>query len=123
MRQYIIEVMKGHKKGLLAGILRFGLFLLSGLYYPAVVLRRRLYKSHILKSYRLGCPVICVGNITTGGTGKTPAVITLAKILAAEGKKITILSRGYKRESQTAAAIVSDGNKILLSPQEAGDEP
>jgi tetraacyldisaccharide 4'-kinase len=123
MYQYIIELIKGERKGATATLVRFFLFLLSGLYYLAVVTRQWFYKVHIFRSYWLPCPVICVGNITVGGTGKTPAVITLAKILAAEGQKVAILSRGYKRKSNTKTGIVGDGNKILLNPEEAGDEP
>lgn len=108
---------------MIAYILRFVLLILSGIYYVIVELRRWLYKTKIFRSYSLPCPVICVGNITVGGTGKTPAVITLAKILAADGKKIAILSRGYKRKKITDSVIVSDGHKVLLSPEESGDEP
>ncbi len=130
MRQYIVEVIKGNKRSFADSILRFFLLLLSGIYYLAVELRGLLYKIEIFKSYKLSCPVICVGNITVGGTGKTPIVITLTKMLSLEPKKIVILSRGYKRKTKGTVffqsqkvKIVSDSNKILLTAEEAGDEP
>jgi tetraacyldisaccharide 4'-kinase len=64
-----------------------------------------------------------VGNITWGGTGKTPAVIMIVKLLKEMGKRVAILSRGYRRNKKTKIAIVSDGEKIILSSREAGDEP
>lgn len=67
--------------------------------------------------------MICVGNITAGGTGKTPTVIALAKLLCSQRLKIAILTRGYKRRSRDPILVVSDGDEILSTPQEAGDEP
>ncbi|MDI6792195.1 MAG: tetraacyldisaccharide 4'-kinase [bacterium] len=67
--------------------------------------------------------VISIGNITVGGTGKTPAVITITRELVKRGKRVVILSRGYKGSCEHSAGIVSDGERILLSPDESGDEP
>jgi tetraacyldisaccharide 4'-kinase len=75
-----------------------------------------------LKTKKLPCPVISVGNITVGGTGKTPLVMTLAKVLTGRGIPVAVLSRGYKR-TQTSEAIVSDGKSLILSPEASGDEP
>ncbi len=72
---------------------------------------------------KLEIPVICVGNITTGGTGKTPAVILLAELLKDEGCCPGIVSRGYKGSKSKEGALVSDGQRIMLTPEEAGDEP
>ena len=69
------------------------------------------------------CPVISVGNITVGGTGKTPCVIMLAQMLQENGFKPAILSRGYGGKSINPVNIVSDGQKILLDSKTAGDEP
>ncbi len=66
--------------------------------------------------------VISVGNITLGGTGKTPLVALLARILQEREKRVAVLSRGYRRRGK-GIKIVSDGKKILSNPQEAGDEP
>lgn len=100
------------------------LTLLSYIYWMIWNIRKILYNTGILKTRRLPYPVICIGNITTGGTGKTPAVIALAKLLQKGGfDRIAILTRGYKRRSRDPIIAVSDGNKILSTPQDAGDEP
>jgi len=67
--------------------------------------------------------VISIGNITTGGTGKTPLVEYVARIIASHGKKVCILTRGYGRKDPHLQVIVSDGYGVLASPSEAGDEP
>jgi tetraacyldisaccharide 4'-kinase len=80
-------------------------------------------KRFISKSEKFNIPVICVGNITTGGTGKTPAVIELAKLLLIMGLNPGIVSRGYHGSKSKEGAIVTDGNAIFLIPEECGDEP
>src|SRR3972149_5327478 len=103
--------------------------LFSQLYRMARFIRAKLYETGILRTKRLPCPVICVGNITTGGTGKTPTVIALARLLKGgqisnpPPQRLAILSRGYKRKSTEPILAVNDGNKILSAPQDAGDEP
>lgn len=72
---------------------------------------------------RLPCRVVSVGNLTVGGTGKTPVVILLAQWLSAKGQRVAILSRGYKRTSRGAHLLVSSGSGPLVGPSEAGDEP
>lgn len=74
-------------------------------------------------STRLPCPVISVGNLTVGGTGKTPMVILLTEWLQAKGRHVAVLSRGYKRTSTAPHLLVSDGSRVLVGPSEAGDEP
>jgi len=103
-------------------ILLFPLYLLSLPYGWAVRTRSLLYSLQLLKTRTLSCPVISVGNITVGGTGKTPLVMALAKGLMDRGIPIAILSRGYKR-TKTSEPVVSDGRNIFLSPEESGDEP
>ncbi len=100
----------------------FPLYLLSLPYGGIVRTRSFLYSLHLLKTRTLPCPVISVGNITVGGTGKTPLVMALAKGLTARGISVAILSRGYKR-TQTSGSVVSDGKAIFLSPDGSGDEP
>lgn len=68
-------------------------------------------------------PIICIGNLTTGGSGKTPAVIYLASMLSEEGFSPGIVSRGYKGTKSKDGALVSDGRNLLLTPEQAGDEP
>ncbi len=72
---------------------------------------------------RLPCRVISVGNLTVGGTGKTPVVILLVEWLLAQGRRVAVLSRGYKRSGRSPYVLVSDGTRILAGPAEAGDEP
>jgi tetraacyldisaccharide 4'-kinase len=103
-------------------VLLFPLYLLSIPYGWAVRLRIALYASALLKSKQVPCPVISVGNITAGGTGKTPLVMALATNLRDRGISVAILSRGYRGESPPET-VVSDGKTVYLSPEEAGDEP
>ncbi len=100
----------------------FPLYLLSVPYRWAVQTRILFYTIGLLRTKRLPCPVISVGNITVGGTGKTPLVMLLARGLRERGITIAILSRGYKRK-QSSDSLVSDGESLFLSPDEAGDEP
>jgi tetraacyldisaccharide 4'-kinase len=94
------------------------------LVYGAVVrLRVALYATGWFGlAKRLPGRVISVGNLTVGGTGKTPCVAWIARYLHAEGEQVAILSRGYRRESR-GRVEVSDGARVLATPQEAGDEP
>src|SRR4030066_1164862 len=102
--------------------LLFPLYLLS-LPYEGMVRTRFFFYSHgLLRTKSLPCPVISVGNITVGGTGKTPLVMALAKTLMDRGISVAILSRGYKG-TKTSEPVVSDGKSIFLSPEESGDEP
>ena len=94
------------------------------LLYGAVTRTRlSLYRRGTFHTTKLDRPVISVGNITTGGTGKTPLVEWVAKTFAAKGKKVCILTRGYGRKDPHLQVIVSDGYGVLASPSEAGDEP
>lgn len=81
------------------------------------------YRLGWLASTRLPCAVISVGNLTVGGTGKTPMVMLVTEWLQANGLRVAILSRGYKRTSTAPHLLVSDGSRILVGPSEAGDEP
>ncbi len=92
------------------------------LYESGVRLRALLYKNNLLKTHRLTAPVISVGNLTVGGTGKTPLVAFIAQYLQAEKHHVAILSRGYKRAS-TGRVEVSNEQSVLCGPREAGDEP
>lgn len=89
----------------------------------ATYVRMLAYNSGLAKQQRFGVQVISVGNITVGGTGKTPVTIDLAQRLVAAGKKVAVLSRGYKRLSKEAVVMVSNGDGLLVSSSEAGDEP
>ena len=92
-------------------------------YRLIITFRNWLYDKNIFAVLKLPCPVISVGNITVGGTGKTPCVIMLAQMLQFHGFKPAILSRGYGGSSVKSVDIVSDGKNILLDSRTAGDEP
>jgi len=86
-------------------------------------LRASLYRIGVLKSYRLPRPVISIGNITVGGTGKTPVTAHIARLLLAQGYRVAVLSRGYGGSLEGQTAVVSDGATVMLSSRECGDEP
>ena len=92
-------------------------------YKVAVCSRLWLYEHGWISSKRLPCSVVSVGNLTAGGTGKTPVTMWVAQYLAGQGKQVAILSRGYKRKSRESFLLVSNGNDILAGPADAGDEP
>ncbi len=97
-------------------------YLSAQLYAGGVRARAWLYERGWLKQKHLSAPVISIGNLTVGGTGKTPCVAWLANWLQAEGYAVAILSRGYKRTS-TGRVEVSDGKSLLCEAAAAGDEP
>ncbi len=107
---------------LLSSPIRFLLIPLSWLYGLIVSIRNRLYAAGVFKARRLPCRVISVGNITVGGTGKTPAVIAIAKHLQQQNIRVAILLRGYKRASGERVTIVSDGDRMCATLKESGDE-
>ena len=95
---------------------------LGALYGAAVRLRLQAYRRGLLNTTKLDAPVISVGNITVGGTGKTPLVEWFCRALAGEGRKPCVLTRGYRREQPKTRVLVSDGNAVHASAAEAGDE-
>ena len=107
---------------------------LSGVFAAVVSVRYLLYRFGILHRFPLGVQVISIGNVTAGGTGKTPVTEIFARTLAAEGRKVAILSRGYRRKEApwwqrlftqvvTPPLVVSDGRRVLLDAATGGDEP
>ncbi|HSP64121.1 MAG TPA: tetraacyldisaccharide 4'-kinase [Pyrinomonadaceae bacterium] len=96
---------------------------LSGLYGVAMKARRALYQRGLFHVHKAGAPVISVGNITTGGTGKTPLVEWIARALARRQNRVCILTRGYGREHPGNRVLVSNGSEILSDARAAGDEP
>ena len=95
----------------------------SLLYSAAVHTRMAAYQRGLFQVIKLDVPVISVGNITTGGTGKTPLVEWLCRTLAREGRKVCILTRGYGRTNPRKRVLVSDGANVLSNPADGGDEP
>ncbi len=138
LEQFAIEVILGRQHGARATILRGLLFVLSLVYARIVQLRLFLYRKRILRERALGCLVISIGNLTVGGTGKTPIVEKFARALQGGGRRVAILSRGYKSVAKPSKRswfdrlrgvapdpprIVSDGQSLLLDSLTAGDEP
>jgi tetraacyldisaccharide 4'-kinase len=119
------NLIRGRRSGPLSCVLS----LLSNIFRLAVACRRLLYGLGIFRAHRLACPVICVGNLTVGGTGKTTVVECLARELTKRGHRVAILSRGYGSKpekgrlfTKNQPRIVSDGQRILLNAEAAGDE-
>ncbi len=123
-----------------AGVVALGttLRMLSWVFSGLVRMRLMLYQQRILRNQPLGVAVVVVGNLTVGGTGKTPIVEKFARSLAQRGRHVAILSRGYMSHSEPLTRrwwrwlthgespppkVVSDGRQVLLDSSEAGDEP
>ncbi len=138
LETFAVDVIYGRRNDFPARVLGGFLNMLSVVFETVVKSRVWLYKNRILRNNHLGCLVIVVGNLTVGGTGKTPVVERLARTLHARGRKVAILSRGYKSKKEPLyrkawralihkeaepPKIVSDGTKVHLSSLEAGDEP
>jgi tetraacyldisaccharide 4'-kinase len=96
---------------------------LSHLYGLGMVVRERLYGMGFLQQRALAATVISIGNLTVGGTGKTPVVIALANALRQKGRRVGVASRGYGRSSTSEVVEVSNGEFLHHSPEETGDEP
>ena len=96
---------------------------LSSLYGAITRTRASLYNRGTFRAAKLTKPVISIGNITAGGTGKTPLVEWVSRTLAASGKRVCVLTRGYGRDNPKNRVIVSDGTQVFSNPDEAGDEP
>lgn len=120
---YYRQLVSGERQQLADRMLLVFFKLCAGLYAVIMQLRALAYKHRIFRVKRLPLPVISVGNIAMGGTGKTPAVMLIARELMARGKRVAVLTRGYGGSLEGETRIVSDGVSLLLTPAEAGDEP
>jgi tetraacyldisaccharide 4'-kinase len=139
LETFFLEVIFEERRDYKANLTRAALFGGSKVYHVVVIIHRWLINVRILRDKTLGVQVITVGNLTVGGTGKTPVVEKFARELQNAGRKVAILSRGYRskpaplhrriinkillREDQTPPRIVSDGKSLLLDSEMAGDEP
>jgi tetraacyldisaccharide 4'-kinase len=143
LEQWAIAVILHNKPGLKESFARCVMHGLSWIYKGLVRLRIKLYRERFIHDHHLGVPVISIGNLTVGGTGKTPVCELLARALQKHGRRVAILSRGYKSKRQKRVRIwtkllaqvrgeplpqnpprvVSDGERVLLDSHIAGDEP
>ncbi|NBV84776.1 MAG: tetraacyldisaccharide 4'-kinase [Verrucomicrobia bacterium] len=136
--QFAIDVILERRKGKRARMLRAALWVLSGVFKTVVQTRLWMYRNRLLRSSSPGCLVISIGNLTVGGTGKTPVVELLARSLKDAGRHVAILSRGYKARKPPIlrrlqrkwlgmdyrkTRVVHDGERLLLDSSVAGDEP
>jgi tetraacyldisaccharide 4'-kinase len=127
-QQRFLKIGKGHTEAPVA--LDYSLTVLSWLYFLALK-AKQLICAKFFKKKHLSATVISVGNITVGGTGKTPFVMMLSKYFKNRRKRVAILSRGYRRKKkggrgqgiEKGIGVVSTGKDVLLTPEEAGDEP
>jgi tetraacyldisaccharide 4'-kinase len=134
------DVIFGRAKGFRAWMARQLMWALSGIFRILVQLRLWRYRSGWKHQHHLGCQVIAIGNVTVGGTGKTPVVELLARSLRDQGRSVSILSRGYKSHKldrpqrwrdakgrpipeERMPKVVSTGDALLLDSKYAGDEP
>ena len=139
LETFFLEVVFEERHDFKAKFTRVVLFVTSKFYHVAVIIHRWLINVRILRDKTLGVQVIAIGNLTVGGTGKTPVVEKFARELRDAGRNVAILSRGYRskppplhrklvnklllRDEQTPPRVVSDGKSLLLDSELAGDEP
>jgi len=119
-KEYLQDIMYARRRAPLAEAV---LFMLSVLYGFAVRLRRIFYGLGLLPRRKLPVRVISVGNLTLGGTGKTPTVIHIAGMLSTRHRRPVVLSRGYGRKNESELVLVSDGDQVLVGAGSGGDEP
>ncbi len=139
METFLLEVILEERRGTSEEFVRAIAYGCSKLFQAAIKARRFLYNVRILRDSTLGVQVIAIGNLTVGGTGKTPVVEKFARELRDQGRNVAILSRGYRskpaplhewllnklffRDDTTPPRVVSDGKSLLLDSEMAGDEP
>lgn len=120
--QYLIKLSHGDDNGPVDWLVLAILRIFSVLYEIGVRIKLSCYLRGILPQNRLKCCVISIGNITVGGTGKTPTAQKVALMIQKMGYKVVILNRGYRSHWEEEIGVVSDGNKIYMTAYEAGDE-
>ncbi len=139
IEQYFIETIREQRRGPFDMFVNGILFLISRVYRRIVLFRLWLYDNRVIRNRAIGCLVISIGNLTCGGTGKTPVVEIFAKTLNKKGRRVAVLSRGYRSRDRSfldklrkkfsskkkvvPPRVVSDGKNLLLNSITAGDEP
>ena len=140
IEQYFIEIIRERRKAPLDSFVKGLLFIASRFYLRAINIRTWMYDTRIIRNRAIGCLVVSIGNLTCGGTGKTPIVEIFARTLAQKGRKVAVLSRGYRsrdkrsffeklkkrlfsQKMEVPPRVVSDGKNLLHDSVTAGDEP
>lgn len=96
---------------------------LAKIYGMLADIRNAMYDRGLLRAHSLGARTISIGNITAGGTGKTPVTALVAQMLSDNGEKVCVLTRGYGRKDPRKRVLVSDGERVLVGAGDGGDEP
>ncbi|PID78258.1 MAG: tetraacyldisaccharide 4'-kinase [Deltaproteobacteria bacterium] len=122
MKKKVLDIIYSENRENRLFSIEFFLNILSKIYSALISLRLVLFKNSVLKSYKAEVPVISIGNITSGGTGKTPFTIFLSDFLVKKGYKPLVVTRGYKGDFEKTGGVVSDGKNIKCTPLKAGDE-
>ena len=137
--QFFLEVIRERRHDSVGTVLKGILFFASRFYRRAVQFRLWLYDNRVIRNRAIGCLVVSIGNLSCGGTGKTPVVEVFARTLSQKGRRVAILSRGYRsrdrsiftklrkkfssKKMEIPPRVVSDGKNLLLDSVRAGDEP
>ena len=139
LEQYFLELMDGRRRRWYDRAMCGVLFFASRCYRMGTQFRLWLYDKRVIRPHALGCLVVSIGNLSCGGTGKTPVVEVFARSLSSKGRKVAILSRGYRSKKRSMLSkmiqmfrsqkievppkVVSNGRDLLLNSEYAGDEP
>ncbi|MBO4630495.1 MAG: tetraacyldisaccharide 4'-kinase [Lentisphaeria bacterium] len=139
LEQFFLEVIRERRHDAVGTCWKGILFFASRFYRRAVQFRLWLYDNRVIRNRAIGCLVVSIGNLSCGGTGKTPVVEVFARTLSQKGRRVAILSRGYRsrdrslltklrkkfssRKMEVPPRVVSDGKNLLLDSVRAGDEP
>ena len=139
LEKYFLEIINERRYSRADRITRGVLFVISRVYRRIVQFRHWIYDKRVFRNKALGCLVVSIGNLTCGGTGKTPVVEVFAKTLSQKGRRVAILSRGYRSKDRSVwkklkskfsserhevpPRVVSDGKNLLLNSENAGEEP
>jgi tetraacyldisaccharide 4'-kinase len=115
----VIDLIEGRRK---SKVLQGSLYFLSLLYQMATKVRNILYDHKILKTHKSSLPVISIGNLVAGGTGKTPFVQKLAHELSQIPGEVAIVTRGYRSQAECRSLLASHGEGPLVSATICGDE-
>ena len=137
--QFFLEVIRERRHDFMGTFLKGILFTASRFYRRAVQFRLWMYDNRVIRNRSIGCLVVSIGNVTCGGTGKTPVVEVFARTLSQKGRRVAVLSRGYRsrdrslftklrkkfssKKMEVPPRVVSDGKNLLLDSVTAGDEP